>query len=1005
MRKNRLAILCLSLLVGFISNLAAQEAAKVKCTGKVVDDLDRPIVGAKVTAYEMHSDGIAGNILLRQVGEVTTAKDGAFIFATTPKPERGVFFECCIVSVKQDLALGWAVWSMREDMESNIRLGKPTKLEGVIVDEAGKPVVGAEVRANLYRTVETTEGEEKREWLPGIAPLQELGTQTNSQGRFLFSNLPVDLGVDLLVTAKGKATTYTYQSAPPEPAFQAGQTDIRVVLPAEARIEGKILDPDTDQGVAEARFAVVATFSGLFYYRFVCTSDNDGTFNIGGLQTGRYLLRGGGLPHTYVNVKSGQTTKVTIRANKLYYGRILFEDGSPVVIKPEPWPGAKTRIELMGEDGTSKPRVGDIDDEGYFTIYLSQKQLQQLQSGKAWFEVLIPYTDKKAYHGEDVFAYDLLATDKSKAGVARIARPERKLSSLVGKPLPELKALNIDLSQTSTQSKMILVCFFDMDQRPSRYCIRELAKRAEELKEKGVTIVAVQASKVDESALNERLEKYSVQFPVGMVQGDLKKTLLSWGVRSLPWLILTNREHIVHAMGFGVNELSEKLRSIDKALSANEIEKYAREVAEAEIKRLGGELVVKASKDHIDYSEVSLLGPRYRREWRGGNWGAKYLNDLANVRKLRIQDVETFTDEGMEHLKGLRSLESLMLVGTGVSDDGLVHLKYLTNLEFLGLMSSRFTDTGLEYIIGMTNLKSLRLDDAQITDEGLRTLKQHRLLTGLEFLVLNRTKITDAGFTHLQGMDQLKWLYFGETQIGDEGMTHLAGLSNLEKIILNNTNVTDAGLAHLKGLKNLNLLYLRNTQVTDAGLEHLRELANLVELGLGCTKITDAGLVHIQGLTNLQSVSLDSTRVTDKGLAYLNSLTALNELFLNQSDITFDGYMDLKEALPNCQIHWEENKGEGAGAARGKTGRKRTEELKSVIVVAAQASKVDENRLNDWLKEYNIPFHVGMVQGDAEKTRFAWGVKSLPWLILTDNKDYFQTDKVEKARFLRLTGV
>ena len=37
--------------------------------------------------------------------------------------------------------------------------------------------------------------------------------------------------------------------------------------------------------------------------------------------------------------------------------------------------------------------------------------------------------------------------------------------------------------------------------------------------------------------------------------------------------------------------------------------------------------------------------------------------------------------------------------------------------------------------------------------------------------------------------------------------------------------------------------------------------------------------------------------------------------------------------------------------------------------------------LKEWVKTNNIPFSVGMVQGDAEKTRFAWGVRSLPWLI------------------------
>ena len=132
----------------------------------------------------------------------------------------------------------------------------------------------------------------------------------------------------------------------------------------------------------------------------------------------------------------------------------------------------------------------------------------------------------------------------------------------VGKPLPKLEGIKLKLSAQQTKNRSILLCFFDMQQRPSRNCIRELAKRAEELKEKGVAVIAVQASKVDENELNEWVKKYNIPFPVGMVQGDEEKTRFAWGVRSLPWLILTDSKHIVHAEGFAPAELDEKISAI-----------------------------------------------------------------------------------------------------------------------------------------------------------------------------------------------------------------------------------------------------------------------------------------------------------------------------------------------------------------------------------------------------------------------------------------------------------
>jgi hypothetical protein len=44
-----------------------------------------------------------------------------------------------------------------------------------------------------------------------------------------------------------------------------------------------------------------------------------------------------------------------------------------------------------------------------------------------------------------------------------------------------------------------------------------------------------------------------------MIQGDEEKTKFNWGVKSLPWLILTDKEHVVTAEGFSVNKLNEKI--------------------------------------------------------------------------------------------------------------------------------------------------------------------------------------------------------------------------------------------------------------------------------------------------------------------------------------------------------------------------------------------------------------------------------------------------------------
>ncbi|MHC4333323.1 MAG: M56 family metallopeptidase [Planctomycetota bacterium] len=288
----------------------------IKCAGKVVDQYGQPLVGAKVAGYKIVSDGIAGNIELIEIGRLVTESNGRFIFETEPKPPKPtVVFDAVILAEKEGLALGWANWPLSDDTRVAIALGNATKLAGMVVDKDAIPVAGAQLRAVLFEKKTSTQ--EQTKWLPGIAPLQLLAVKTDYKGRFELDNIPTEAGADLLLTAPGLATTYTHK---PEnirtgyegAAFKAGKTDIKIIMPPEARIEGKIVERETDIGVPHVPLAVVPHFTPTFFERFVCVSEEDGSFSIGGLQSGEYRLRTkpvqGEAPRLNVTVESGQTT-------------------------------------------------------------------------------------------------------------------------------------------------------------------------------------------------------------------------------------------------------------------------------------------------------------------------------------------------------------------------------------------------------------------------------------------------------------------------------------------------------------------------------------------------------------------------------------------------------------------------------------------------------------------------------------------------------------------------
>jgi len=137
-----------------------------------------------------------------------------------------------------------------------------------------------------------------------------------------------------------------------------------------------------------------------------------------------------------------------------------------------------------------------------------------------------------------------------------------ELPTLVANSIPETETLHFTFDPNRINNQSVLFCFSDMNQRPSRHYVEELVKKAEELKKKGIVVALVQTAQMDQKDLDEWVAKDKIPFPVGMIKRDVEKVLLNWGVRGLPWLILTDQKHIVRAEGFSIDELNDKLKII-----------------------------------------------------------------------------------------------------------------------------------------------------------------------------------------------------------------------------------------------------------------------------------------------------------------------------------------------------------------------------------------------------------------------------------------------------------
>jgi len=149
--------------------------------------------------------------------------------------------------------------------------------------------------------------------------------------------------------------------------------------------------------------------------------------------------------------------------------------------------------------------------------------------------------------------------------------PENPPSPLIGKELPDLDGLNIHLTEKDIHGKSILVCFWKMSHDESRDYMRQLAIRSGELAKKDIIIVGVQIWIRNEKQLRRWLARNKINFSVSMLpdlweQEPEQRATYRWGVQNrVPWLILTDNQHVVRAEGFALEALDEKIQETSSA--------------------------------------------------------------------------------------------------------------------------------------------------------------------------------------------------------------------------------------------------------------------------------------------------------------------------------------------------------------------------------------------------------------------------------------------------------
>src|SRR5262245_24374780 len=144
---------------------------------------------------------------------------------------------------------------------------------------------------------------------------------------------------------------------------------------------------------------------------------------------------------------------------------------------------------------------------------------------------------------------------------------------------------------------------------------------------------------------------------------------------------------------------------------------------------------------------------------------ARLVNDVPGMRRIYFPQGGRLDDAGLAALSPLSALEVLDIASCGnVSDAGLASLKSFPRLKKLSLPENP-SNAGLAYVSQLAELEELTLihwRGEAVSDAGLVHLSS---LSHLHRLTLRALAISDAGWSQLKGLDELRVLQIGQIPI------------------------------------------------------------------------------------------------------------------------------------------------------------------------------------------------------------------------------------------------
>jgi hypothetical protein len=287
----------------------------------------------------------------------------------------------------------------------------------------------------------------------------------------------------------------------------------------------------------------------------------------------------------------------------------------------------------------------------------------------------------------------------------------------------------------------------------------------------------------------------------------------------------------------------------------------------------------------------------------------EHLGQIPSLENLSVV-VTTFDESSLDSILKLKRLKSLRIekrYDNGPGDTALAKLSQLATLPDLKSLSlhyfSKATDAGLEHLAGLKNLESFSFR-GNVPGHAFAKFEGW---TNLKSIAFHGNGIDDEGLGHIcERFPNLESLNLIHARVlTDASAVHLLKLKKLKSIILNGPHMTAAWHGNLSTLPLESLSVSQGNALPAAqAIPGAKAIPTLRRFAMSGQTLTDADLTALASMTQLESLSLEGLDLPDARLPQLQAFGHLKTLTLIRYG---KGYPDetqakLKALLPKVEL-------------------------------------------------------------------------------------------------------